>query len=79
MSPRKRQAPEKPESTVERIFYRPWEAAQALSISVTKLYDLIKSGEVPSVTLGGSYRVPVEGLKELARKALEKAKRRQSS
>ena len=78
MSPQKRQTPGKPEPTVERIFYRPWEAAEALGISATKLYNLIKSGEVPSVRLGGSYRVPVEALKELAKKALAKAKRRES-
>ncbi len=38
------------------------EAAQALAISRSKLYELIASGLVRSVRIDGSRRVPVEAL-----------------
>lgn len=55
------------ESPVERILLRPPEAAEALGISVSKAYDLIKTEELPSIRLGGSLRVPVEALKEMVK------------
>ena len=67
MSPRPRR-PSKSERPVERILLRPWEAAEAVGVSVTKLYDLIRSGEVPSVQLGSSLRVPAEWLRDLGRR-----------
>lgn len=38
------------------------EAAEVLRVSRSKLYDLIRRGEVVSVMIGGSRRVPREGL-----------------
>ena len=38
------------------------EAAEALAISRTKLYELIAAGLVRSVRIDGSRRVPVEAL-----------------
>jgi excisionase family DNA binding protein len=38
------------------------EAAQALAISRSKLYELIASGLVRSVRIDGSRRVPIEAL-----------------
>lgn len=38
------------------------EAAQALSLSRSKVYDLIGKGEIPSVKIHGSRRVPVDQL-----------------
>ena len=62
-----RKPPKKQEPQVERIFYRPSEAAIAMGVSVSKMYELIKSGHVPSVRLANTIRVPVEGLRRLAR------------
>lgn len=47
----------------ERYLLRVDEAAVMLGTSRSKLYALISAGEVPSVKLGGSRRVPVEALK----------------
>ena len=51
---------------VARLFYRPQEAADALSISVRKMRDLIRAGVVPSVRLGRTRLVPVAALERLA-------------
>ncbi len=69
--PKKSQTP--PPKTVERMFLRPREAAEALGVSVSKMYELIRAGIVPAVRLGRSLRIPVEALRELA-----KATRRES-
>ena len=49
---------------VERILYRPGEAAQAIGVSRSRMYELIASGEIPSVTVGHVKRVPVDKLHE---------------
>jgi excisionase family DNA binding protein len=38
------------------------EAAAALAISRSKLYELLAAGTVPSIRIDGSRRVPVTGL-----------------
>jgi len=43
----------------DRLLIRPAEAAAMLSVSRTRVYELISRGELPSVRLGGSIRVPV--------------------
>lgn len=63
MSPRS--SDKKNKRPVERLFYRPPEAAEALSVSVSRVYELINKGIVPAVRLGGTLRVPVKGLKQL--------------
>jgi excisionase family DNA binding protein len=45
------------------ILLRPAEAARALGISRAAIYPLITSGVIPSLTIGRSRRVPVDGLK----------------
>ena len=49
---------------VERILYRPGEAAEAIGISRSRLYELMNSGEIPSVKVGNVKRVPVDKLRE---------------
>ena len=49
---------------VERILYRPVEAAEAIGISRARLYELMNSGEIPSVRVGNVKRVPVDKLRE---------------
>jgi excisionase family DNA binding protein len=47
---------------VPRLLLRPSEAAEALGISRSRAYELIASGGLPSVRVGGSVRVPVAAL-----------------
>ena len=48
----------------ERLLLRPTEAAELLGICRTKTYQLLASGELPSVRIGGSIRVPVDALRQ---------------
>lgn len=54
-----------------RLLMRPWpDAGKALDLGRSKTYEVIRSGEIPSVMIGGCIRVPVDQLKEaIARKA----------
>ena len=47
----------------ERMLLRVTEAAEALSLSRSKTYELIQSGELPSVRIGRATRVPVGALR----------------
>jgi len=70
------QSPPAPPGTVERIVDRvrvvPMpklavtraEAAQALSVHVSLVDGLIRSGDLPSFTIGSARRIPVEGLRD---------------
>lgn len=40
------------------------EAANALSLGRSKVYDLIAKGEIPSIKIHGSRRIPVDILRE---------------
>jgi excisionase family DNA binding protein len=46
------------------LLVRPEEAAQVLGIGRTKVYELIRSGALRSVRVGGLRRVPVAALDE---------------
>ena len=52
-----------------RLLYRPAEAAAAVGVSRSRMYELIASGEVPSVRVGGTLRVPVDALAALGETA----------
>lgn len=47
----------------DRLLYRITEAAEILGVSRSKAYELVASGEIPSVRLGGTVRVPADALK----------------
>ncbi len=47
-----------------RVLLKPAEAAQQLSISRASLYELLARGELRSVTIGSSRRVPVAALED---------------
>jgi len=49
---------------MERLLLRPVEAAEAIGIGRSKVYELLAKGELPSVRIGGAVRVPVDRLKE---------------
>jgi excisionase family DNA binding protein len=44
------------------------QTASALSICRTKVYELIRTGELESVQIGASRRIPVEALKDYVRR-----------
>ena len=45
-----------------RVLLKPHEAAMALGLSVSKVYELMASGALGSVTVGRSRRVPVKAV-----------------
>ena len=57
----------------QRILVRVVEAAEMLSLGRSKTYALVKAGEIPSVKIHGSLRIPVDSLHEWLRKQVENA------
>ena len=49
---------------MEKMLLKPLEAAQTLGIGRTKIYELIACGEIPSIRIGRSVRVPVYALRK---------------
>ena len=49
---------------MERLLLRPAEAAEAIGVCRSRIYELLRSGELPCVRIGGSVRVPVAGLRD---------------
>ena len=47
-----------------KAFYRVPEVQQILNMGRTKVYELIRSGVIPSVDIDGNIRVPVSELEE---------------
>jgi excisionase family DNA binding protein len=45
-----------------KLLYRPTEAAQSLGMSRTKVYGLMQTGELGSVKVGSSRRIPAADL-----------------
>ena len=48
---------------MDKLLLRPIEAAEATGLSRSKVYELLASGELPSIRVGGSIRVPVDALR----------------
>jgi excisionase family DNA binding protein len=55
---------------MDRLFYRPNDAATVLSMSRTAIFRLIKTGELRSIKRDGYRLIPAAALREFAR-ALE--------
>ncbi len=49
---------------VQRLLLTPTEAAQALGIGRSKLYELIAAGVIPSVRIGSCRRIAADALNE---------------
>jgi excisionase family DNA binding protein len=47
-----------------RILVRVAEAAEMLSLGRSKTYAMVQAGEIPSVRIGGSVRIPVDALND---------------
>jgi excisionase family DNA binding protein len=50
--------------TQEPLAYRPEEAARLLSVGRHKIFDLIRAGELRSVRIGHSRRIPRTAVEE---------------
>jgi excisionase family DNA binding protein len=54
----------------DKLAVKPARVAEFLEISRSKTYELIAAGDIPSIRVGGSIRVPVDALREwLAKKS----------
>lgn len=49
---------------MDKLLLRPMEAAEAIALGRSKVYDLIAKGIIPSVRIGKSVRVPADALRE---------------
>ena len=59
---------------MDKLLARPDEAAEAIGVSRATVYGLIKRGELRSVRIGDSVRVPVEELQKwVSRKRKQQA------
>jgi excisionase family DNA binding protein len=58
---------------MERILLTPDEAADALHIGRSKVYDLIRNGDLVSIKIGKLRRVPVDAVHDYARRRLAEA------
>lgn len=52
----------------EPMLYTPTEAAAALGIGRSKLYELLQAGVLESVHIGACRRIPAEALTDLVRR-----------
>ncbi len=52
-------------SVSEKILLRVSEAAEALSLSRSKVYEMIGQGQIPAIRMGGVLRIPIMRLKAL--------------
>jgi excisionase family DNA binding protein len=57
---------------MERLLLRPAEAAEALGLGRSKVYELLSSGLLPAVRIGHALRVPAGALRDwVARQTAE--------
>ena len=48
---------------MEKLLLTATEAGEAIGVGRTRIYELLASGQIPSVKIGRSVRVPIEALK----------------
>ena len=49
---------------MDKLLLKPAEAADAMGMGRSKIYELLASGELPSIRVGSSLRVPVKALSD---------------
>ncbi len=54
----------------EQLLFTPAQAAQALQVSRTRLYELLNAGRLRSIKIGASRRIPRAALEEYISKLL---------
>jgi excisionase family DNA binding protein len=52
---------------MDKLLYSPREAASLLSISRTKIYELMATGDLRSIQVGRSRRIPADALRAFIR------------
>ena len=57
-------------SQVEKLLFKPSEAAEATGFGRSTVYAKIATGELPSIRVGRSVRIPVEALRGWIARAL---------
>jgi excisionase family DNA binding protein len=57
----------------ERMLLRPREAADALGIGRSKLYELLQKGTLDSVRIGACRRIPLDALDDLVARLREQS------
>jgi excisionase family DNA binding protein len=63
--------PKHPAATHEPLLIRIEEAARILSLSRSTIYEMMDSGELPSVRRGAARRIPVAALHEWIARQLQ--------
>jgi len=53
------------------VLLRPEEAARQLRLGRTQVYELMASGELPSIKIGRCRRVPLEGLRGFVQRLID--------
>jgi len=71
----KRNAKQAGMSAGGRVLLSVDEAALAMSVGRTLVYDLVMRNEIPSIKLGRMRRIPVASLHEYVRRRLEREQR----
>ena len=49
---------------MDKLLLRPTEAAAAIGVGRSKVYELLARGDLPSVRVDGRLRIPVAGLRD---------------
>jgi len=49
---------------MEKMVLKPSEVSEVLGIGRTRAYELLSTGELPSIRIGKSIRIPVTALKQ---------------
>jgi excisionase family DNA binding protein len=62
------------EVDVNKLLLTPAEAAEVLSIGRTKVYELMADGDLVSVRIGNSRRVPLDAVNEFVARLEEQAR-----
>lgn len=58
---------------MDPVFLTAEEAAEALHVGRSKVYDLIRNGDLVSVKIGKLRRVPAEAVREFAQRLVQEA------
>ena len=59
----------------EKLLLKPLEAAELLGFGRSKIYELLAMGELPSIRIDGSVRIPTYALRRWIRQRLKEANR----
>jgi excisionase family DNA binding protein len=57
-----------------KLLVTPEEAAEILSVSRTRIYELVATGQLPSVCIGPSRRIPMVALEQFVQQLLDESR-----